>query len=322
MTALYSSPGRQTQTISVLKIQKESFGIRNEELEFQGDHRYTPRSASSRNSASHFVFPSIRHERKLGRSESERVQSLAYGIGREEKRGNIQVVPQGQGQVHSGSLITSYDDQQLSQVSATHQGKGFHPEGWSSPRHYAGQLVTSVNAEKNLRSSQQSPAPPDSSSELLQEQARQEGSPKCRSRDSLELPLPPTPPMELQSCYYPMPSPPPIPSPVPDYQQNLSLPGSPILPPPLYEANPASKGNFPIEYAVMLQKQFQPNDHLQFSPGALSKEDVTDPDVVSVDADDDPNDPNHGHRSDLLAAIKKGLHWLNWIIMSLLIIFN
>lgn len=272
------------------KTPKESFDPGEDGLIFKNDgFSRSSRSASSQGLASHPIYPSIRHERKPARSETVRVHSPSQRIARDEKRCSFHAVPHGVNQHHSGSATMPHDAQHpISTCPVTNPCM----ESSYSPL-YSGQSITTSNTNHNVGNFQQNPTVAYSSSEHRQQSIERKSSSEHRSEDSIEMSLPPSPPMELPPSYYPMPSSPPIPSAVPAHRQNVFLSWSPVRSPHLHEASSlAPMETRPFGYVGMFPKQHHSDKHFQNIAHALDGEEIVD--VMSADVN-------------LLAAIKKGI---------------
>lgn len=273
------------------KAPKESFDPGEDGLIFGNDgfSRY-PRGASSQGLASHPIYPSIRHERKPARSETVRVHFPSQRIARDEKRRSFH----GVNQHRSGSAIVPRGAQQP--VSTCPVADPCMESASYPPLHSGQSIIATSNTNHNVGNFRQNPTVAYSSSVHRPQSTERRSSSEHRSEDSIEMSLPPSPPMELPPSYYPMPSSPPIPSAVPAHQQNAFLSCSPARSPHLREASSlVPMETRPFGYVGLFPKQHHSDKHFQNIARALDGEEIVD--VTSADVN-------------LLAAIKKGLYSL------------
>lgn len=288
-----SSPTTKT-TSSLPKVQRGSSQGRYDRASVASSHQSSPGSASPRHTKSQFVYPNVSFEMKDDRikdhaSPSRQVHQLLPSDDRP-----------------SGSpLPLSVGVQQLHR---TNPGRNVYWDGSTTlPPNATLPLIRAADDRNYSIASQQVPATLDRSFDhdhfAIRQRPHEHDSPRNRARDSMDLPPPPlTPPLELPQSYEPMPSPPPIPSPALDYPpSSCPIPGSPLLPPPppLYDADFSLRDEALVGFSSRSSdKYFQSGD----GSGAGDNAE----DDVGLTADDNDTEGDRDHRSDLLAAIKKG----------------
>lgn len=288
-----SSPSKRTLS-SLPKVQRGSSQGRFDRASVTSSHQSSPGSAASpRHTKSQFVYPNGSYEMKDDRiqdhaSPSRHVRQVLPSVDR----------PSGSPHPPSGGA------QQLNRKDPdqnVYGGETTRPPNATLP------LIRSADDRNYSITNQQVPATLDGSFDqdhfAIRQRPHKNDSPRNRARDSMDLPPPPlTPPAELPQSYEPMPSPPPMPPPVLDYPaSSCPIPSSPILPPPppLYDADFLVRDEGSVDFSSRSSdKYFQRGD------GSVAGDNAEDD--VGLTADGNDTEGDRDHRSDLLAAIKKG----------------